>query len=258
MKTIDWRGEICRLLEIAPESSNVDIFGAMDVAMKKLKEFEQLKSRAFADQGPPTWQIVHTVHCHKSPNERRLYLDQPSIFESGPYNVHLRGRRILSNLDLYLERNKDIIFIVYRNYECCKNMSALEYQLYADMEIDVKASDLLLTESIVLVSPDLKAALGKLADVALCSIPYPKADKEDHAPITHPYLWWYHCREELKQAKPMLPLQQHVDVLQDYIQERMSNEWTTVGQLLSQSRITRQYMDYLFVRVDGEPIRIHF
>lgn len=250
MVTIDWRGEICRLLEIPPEFPNEDVFAAMDSAKKKLHEHEQLRSKALAHQGPPMGRVIHTVHCYNSRAERRLYLDQPWVVESGPFNAHLRGSQPISNLELYLERNREVIFIVYRDYECCQQAPLSNGKNHADMTTNIKETDLLWREHIVLVSPDLRSALTRLTkEISGFSIPHPRLDKEEHVPITHPYLWWYHHRKEVEAVTRKLSngMERYAKVFQDYLRDRMAEEWTMVDGLLSHGRISRQYMDYLFV-----------
>lgn len=40
---------------------------------------------------------------------------------------------------------------------------------------------------------------------------------------------------------------QHFDTLQNYVLERLESEWETVGSLISQGKISAEYINYLFV-----------
>ncbi|KAJ3545953.1 hypothetical protein NM208_g2249 [Fusarium decemcellulare] len=243
---ISWRSEICRLLEISPDVSDDKVFEAMGTASKKLKEIDQLRSRAKARQGPPRFQIIHSVRCESSRSEDKLYIDPPWVVETGPNNAHLRGSQPIWNFELYLERNKEIVFIVYKDYRCC-GRSRPRARSEADIEVD-DASSLLEREQISVISPVLRSALVHLAGTALKGIPHP--DFGENKDINHPYIWWFHRRSEIDKAmdKPRPEAWLHVTQLfHDYILDRMMDDWETVDKLLERSKISAQYMDYLFV-----------
>src|SRR3569833_2877285 len=69
--------------------------------------------------GPPRSEVIYQINCQSHQGEGGLYLDPPWIVESGPALAHLRGSQAIDNLELHLERNKEITFIVYREFECC-------------------------------------------------------------------------------------------------------------------------------------------
>ncbi len=206
------------------------------------------------DQGPPRFQVIHTVHCRNSSAEDRLYLDQPWVVESGPYNAHLRGSQPINNFELYLERNKEIVFIVYKDYDCCGKSPLPLHRSKNEREFEVDASALLVREQTSIISRDLRLALGDLANTALQGIPHP--DFEDEGEISHPYIWYFHRRKEIAAATDGLQpeARRYLDVFHDYIQDRMMDEWNTVDKLLGEKKISAQYMDYLFVS-SFKPIR---
>ncbi|KAF5013004.1 hypothetical protein FDECE_951 [Fusarium decemcellulare] len=228
--SINWRSEICRLLEISPDVSDEKIIEAMGIAHQKLREIDQLRSTEKARQGPPRFQIFHS----------------PWVVETGPNNAHLRGSQPVRNLELYLERNKEIVFTVYRDYRCC-GRSHSRTRSEPGMEAG-DASSLLEREQISVISPVLQSAMMHLANSALKGIPYP--DFGASRDINHPYLWWFHRRREIDEVMDKLRPESWLHVMQllhDYILGRMMNDWETVGKLLERSKISAQYIDYLFV-----------
>ncbi|KAF6803605.1 ATPase [Colletotrichum sojae] len=118
---IDWRSELCRFLRLSHEPSDEDILEALEKTEEKLRDAERLKSQFSADPGPSRYQVVYTIGCRLAPakDHETLYLDTPWPVDSGPYHSHLRGSRAITNLELYLERNQNVSFLVYREYSCC-------------------------------------------------------------------------------------------------------------------------------------------
>ncbi|KAK7697421.1 hypothetical protein SLS64_013559 [Diaporthe eres] len=216
---VDWRAVICHCLEISPEVSDQDLSKAMVEVAEKVKEIDSLRAAARKQQGPPRAQIVHRVECHKWRSEQKYFLDQPWVVESGPFDTHLRGSQPINNFELYLERNKEIVFIVYKHYE----------------------------EEISLIAPELKEALVQIADVALEGIPHP--DFEDSRKILYPYIWYFHRRADIRQEIDELPpaTRLYVDCFRDYIESRMEEEWQNVKMLMREGKISAQYMEYLMV-----------
>ncbi|KAK7728672.1 hypothetical protein SLS63_006533 [Diaporthe eres] len=214
---VDWRAVICHCLEISPEVSDQDLSKAMVEVAEKVKEIDSLRAAARKQQGPPRAQIVHRVECHKWRSEQKYFLDQPWVVESGPFDTHLRGSQPINNFELYLERNKEIVFIVYKHYE----------------------------EEISLIAPELKEALVQIADVALEGIPHP--DFEDSRKILYPYIWYFHRRADIRQEIDELPpaTRLYVDCFRDYIESRMEEEWQNVKMLMREGKISAQYMEYL-------------
>ncbi len=238
--TVDWRGEICRFLATPSNAGDDEILDALDLASDLLREAERLKSRAQAHQGPPRFQVIHRIYCKHSQAERGLYFDPPWVVKSGPNLAHLRGSHAINNLELHLERNKEITFIVYREFECCGRPPPRREPSRAST---IDPSAFLTREYITLVSEDLGLALSKLADLAFQGIPHPDFD-EDVPRIQHPYLWWFSRRKEIEAVKLHLSesVCRHVEVFQNYLQEHLGSEWETVDALLSRGYVTAEYL----------------
>ncbi|KAF7556186.1 hypothetical protein G7Z17_g1665 [Cylindrodendrum hubeiense] len=196
--TIDWRSEICRLLQTPPDISNNDLFEAIDVASKTLKEVELLRSKAKMRQGPPRFQVIHSVRCMESRAENKMYLDQPWVVETGRFNAHLKGSQPINNFELYLERNKEVVFIVYRDYECCGKPPKSPYGTQIEKEMEIESSSLWEREQVAVLLPDLKSGLAELARAALQGIPHPDFEKDREIP--HPFIWWFHRRQQIEKA----------------------------------------------------------
>lgn len=224
----------------------------MEEASEKLREVDRLRSTAIEQYGPPRAQVIHTVRCHSPRAEEKRYLEPPWVVETGPYNAHLRGSQSINNFELYLERNKEVSFIVYKEYECCNGASGAYRQGKYQKDFEVDATAFLRGERIALIAPELKTALSEVASHSLEGMPHPvfvSTDDEDEDEILYPYIWYFHRRNEIHRAIDELPSPscRYADCFRGYIQDRMTEEWETVLGLLGENRITAEYIDYLFV-----------
>ncbi|KAL9564302.1 hypothetical protein ACKAV7_011493 [Fusarium commune] len=132
--TVDWRAELCRVLDQHDGISNADLLDELDSAFEELKES---RSRQHVQDnclhGPPRHQVLYRIRCegsrlnHDDSEDSESTTDEgyttfekpPWVVEYGPHKAHSRGGSHISSLDLYLERNKDIAFLVYVDFACC-------------------------------------------------------------------------------------------------------------------------------------------
>ncbi|KAF5586166.1 AAA family ATPase [Fusarium pseudocircinatum] len=248
MVPFSWRNEMCRFLNVSPDALDEEVFQAMRKAAKTLKEAEQMRARYEARRGPPRYEIIHSVRCEQSRIEDRLYLDQPWVVESGPNNAHLRGSQPILNFELFLERNKEVVFIVYKDYRCCGRQRDARTRTHVEPGGQVEASSLLTAEHISIISPDLSSAMERFSETTLADFPH--TDFKEGEEMKYPYMWWFHRRKEIDEA-----LNQHedtswspmVNLVRGFVLERMEEEWQTVDGLLARKKISLKYMDYLFV-----------
>ncbi|KAM0224113.1 hypothetical protein ACHAQD_002484 [Fusarium lateritium] len=247
MMPFSWRNEICSLLDISPDALDEEVFQAVDKASTILKETEKMRALFEARQAPPRYQVIHSVRCEKPRTEGKLYLDQPWVVETSPQNAHLRGSQPILNFELFLERNKEVVAIIYKNYRCCDSRAYPEKAHREDNE-EVEASSLLISEKISIISKNLKSSLVEFSDGVLKEFPHPKFEEDEE--MKYPYIWWFHLRKEINGAleryksSNWFPM---VNLVSEYMLERMTEEWKTVENLLERNKISLQYMGYLFV-----------
>lgn len=250
---VDWRAMICHSLDVSPEISDQDLGQAMEDASHQLKEISRLRAAARKQQGPPREQVIYSVECRNLGNKRKYYLDQPWVVESGPYNAHLMASSPINNFELYLERNKEIIFLVYRDYRCCQEPVMDPPEAQGEVGLRIDASLLLQSEQISPIAPELQEALSQIADVALRGVPHPDfrraSPAKDDDKILHPYIWYFHRRAEIREEINKLPpaVRRYVGRFRKYIEGRMMEEWANVEELLEVGRISTKYMEYLIV-----------
>ncbi|KAF5580458.1 aaa family atpase [Fusarium pseudocircinatum] len=244
---IDWRSKICNFLDMPSTCTDDELIEELEIKDALLRESESLKRLAFPSQGPPRFQIINRISCKYS-NEQGLYLDEPWLVENGPHRAHLRCSRLVNNLELYLERNKDIVCIVYRDYECCGRPPPVPNPVHLE---------LLIGESVDIVSDELRAAWNQLvvavtdASEAL-NIPRGTSDSKDGdgraEEFRHPYLWWFRYRKMIERTKSYLSQESkdQLEAFQDYLRVYLGDEWAKVDSLILGGKITAKYLEYLF------------
>ncbi|KAJ3579511.1 hypothetical protein NPX13_g1058 [Xylaria arbuscula] len=122
--TIDWREEICRFLNHSSDLTDVTILDELDTLSNELDALRRLNAQQVIEPEPPGYQIINRVICGVS-HDDGLYLDVPWVVKSGSNQAHLRGSNKIQNFELHLERNKEVVFFVYREFECCRQGSSL-------------------------------------------------------------------------------------------------------------------------------------
>ncbi|KAF5638790.1 AAA family ATPase [Fusarium tjaetaba] len=245
--TVDWRAELCRVMDRREDISNADLLDGLDAAFDELKESRsRLQARENFLHGPPRHQVLYRIRCEGSRLDDEdsdaseetteegytTYEKPPWVVQYGPHKAHLRAGSHVPSLELYLERNKDIAFLVY-------------VDLYHPIE--AAALPMYTKESICIISPHLRNALHDLKLSALEGIPHP--DFEDlslHIPF--PYLWWFNRRDQIANtvAESDAESQCYLSLLQNYMFDRLQSAWSKVDELTSKGLITIEYLDYIY------------
>lgn len=263
---IDWRYEICHFLQLNPNASDTELLHELQTASAKMKEVERMVQETATHHITPRHQVIHRVHCTAG-EEQVLYLEEPWVVHADPYRSHLRGSQQVSNMELYLERNKDVSFLVFRDYECCRKKFHLTRSCSG-----TDTTTMFVSEYIDIVSKELQSRLASLSEVVFKGILHPnfgRVDDDDNTnsdsssesvdieferdnpDIIYPYLWFYHRRLGIPEAIQRLGEidQEHLNVFCHYIQNRMSDDWAAVDKLISKGNITAEYLEYIFVGI---------
>ncbi|TEA17108.1 hypothetical protein C8034_v000342 [Colletotrichum sidae] len=176
---VNWRSELCRLLQLSETATDENILDVIEEAEEKLRDAERRQYQSVADPGAPRSQVVYAIKCGSSvspPQDDTLYLDPPWVVQSGPSKAHLRGSGNIRNMELYLERNKSVSALVYREYQCCGYDFQGQRPSQFDHLSEADLSQFFLRECIGLVSAESRAALTALSHAALTNLPHPDFD----------------------------------------------------------------------------------
>lgn len=175
-----------------------------------------------------------------------LYFDPPQWTHGQAGPGVLRSQLPVTNFDLYLERNKDVSFIVYKTYgipEDIPNPRSTRDRNSAPPDLNAAIVD----ESIQPVNEILVSAVEALLEA-----------KDEYASIlrsfraTHelaaPYLFVFHQRNERQRIQQLLPEPSHeqLSMLWDYIMQSQGAEYAAADSKISIGKVTPEILNYLF------------
>ena len=256
-------------IEVDGQTIRTDIRRLLDqtdpseIDLRKLQEYigllqESIQSRPALSR----YQIIYRIqrsevvkdHKGKTSYENRsvLFFDHPEWVRGQGTDSHIKSSLPLTNFELYLEKNKDISFIVY--------------QTFLESGIDNNESDRSAHspqpayETVRLVNKDL---IGTIENLLGSQPQYEELAREfsQSLELPAPYLFVFHSRKNLEKFQDSLPVyaRAQLTLLLNYVMEQYADEYNTADSLLSQNKISPQFLRYLFKpgdllisRIDGQ------
>lgn len=226
----------------------------IELLQAKAQQFEAIRKK----QAPSRYQILYRLlqrdfsqHQKKSSKLERQYslpfFDHPEWVKGQGNASRIQCNLPLHNFELYLEKNKDVAFFVYRNFDT-ESASIVAKPGTDDTTIG-RAVHLpqYTSETIRPVNQDLIEAIKTLLS---SRVEYSELlrDYATTNELAAPYLFVYHNRKNLEEFQNSLPLPASVQLslLSSYVTEQFAEEYKTADSLLSQSKISPKYIRYLF------------
>jgi hypothetical protein len=221
--------------------------------IKKLQE----RLRAALDLGPvepppPRLQVFHRVTCDCSPNPEPqiIYQDHPEFIGGAELMSHVRGRLRISDIHSYLDRNREVALIVYKEYACGKSnlmrRMLLKKARQNNMPPPDNPSAILCSESLSIISVSLCTAVKEVFKHQDNVSYYPKV--EVRGEIKAPYTFFYHDRITIKEEVLRLPqnLQEAISVFMNYFEENLTKEFCNADEQFHQAKVSPETIQYLF------------
>ncbi|KAK2878123.1 hypothetical protein FQN49_001122 [Arthroderma sp. PD_2] len=175
------------------------------------------------------------------------FLDPPELIPVGGPTFRLRCNDPVGNLDLYLAKNKDISFIVFRTFATMINSDKVKFVTNRAEWNTAPQDRELYHESIQPVALNLKTAVIKIlesgAEYKEILFNYLSTGK-----LEAPYLFIYHCRDKLKDLRNMLvpAAQKQLDTFRKYLKDNFAKQYGRADFLLEREEILPEYLNYLF------------
>lgn len=244
---IDWRETLCKFLGISPGTDDTTLVETLqDTAERnQLLEDTQPSPSSPCPRGQnPSYQVIYRILCFESDNSvPGLYLEPPWVVNSGRQGAHLRASTEISHFELYLERHKELQFVVYKDYSCCESKPAKEERNNGDSGSPDTYST---SESVCIITEEFSEALNQLSQCTPGNLNCPNF--EVLGEFYSPYLWWYQGREVIEEALPKMDPkdQPHINSLGEYIQETLGGTYTQVDSLLRDGNIMAENLSYLY------------
>lgn len=175
-----------------------------------------------------------------------LYFDPPQWTKGQGGPGALRSQLPVTNFDLYLEKNKDISFIVYKTHGIPQDDSKMR-EMGDRQSGSHDSNDAVVDESIQPVNEALLNAVEALLEA-----------KDEYASILRsfrqtselvaPYLFVFHQRNDWERIRLSLPesSQQQLVMLWDYILQSQGPEYALADSKISLGKVTPELLKYLF------------
>ncbi|KAK0372974.1 hypothetical protein CLIM01_09660 [Colletotrichum limetticola] len=216
-----------------------DILQKMKQRIRMLEAANEELSRTPTSQVPVRVQIFHRLG--EEDKGRNIYLAEPE-WMLNENDIRLSARFLLMDPEGYIEREKDISFVVYKCY-------SEEHQRYA-VEEAMKSSGPLPNpepayQDILLTSEEMVEALQAFFALHPESCQeFPKANTHDR--LLAPFVWWYRHRRSSKIES--LPRRQAelINGLVSHIEEAYATLYDNIDEQLRRGYVSNTSMEYLF------------
>jgi hypothetical protein len=201
---------------------------------------------------PPRLQLFHRVTCDCNTNleSRTIYQDHPEFIGGAELTSHVQGRARISDIHSYLDRNREVALIVYKEYTCRKSnlmrRMLLKKARQNNMQPPDNSSAILCSESLSIISVSLCTAVKEVFKYQDNVSYYPKV--EVRGEINAPYTFFYHDRVTIKQEVCRLPqnLQEAISLFMNYLEENLTKEFHNADEQFRQAKVSSGTIQYLF------------
>jgi hypothetical protein len=168
------------------------------------------------------------------------FMDCPDIVYNQRGAAHLRCNVPLRNFDLFLALNRDVSFVVFRDYK-------KECPLPRSKNDQTPQLPRPTSESVYPVASDLKAALDAILNKKPEFSDLQKQYKES-GELHAPYLFIYHSRQDMEEIRNELSAAaiDQLNLFMEYVKLEFGEEYETADCLLTQKKIIPNYIKYLF------------
>ena len=175
------------------------------------------------------YRIQSSVHMEPDPS-CTLYFDPPEVITGQNGMRSLRSNIPLENFDLFLEQNKDVVFLVFKTYVLPQNFNKRD------------------------APPQIMEAVRPLASQLKDALEKELRSQDDYADILQsyrsshelqaPYIFLYHNRRALGDMESSG--EEQLSLFSRYITETCGSEYAIADALIADGLITPDYVKYLF------------
>ncbi|KAI9869908.1 MAG: hypothetical protein M1830_004937 [Pleopsidium flavum] len=233
---IGWRRHIQQAMGADADVSDSRLLQSLDDALEELRKFQQTTL-------PCQFHTLHKVSC-RADETTTIFFDPPWRLDQEQENGHLRGSTIVSNIELHIERHKELSFLVYKDYVCCTphgipSKSAPHSWKQASDFCGGDTSPTASEESVFVVTESFSEALGALVSDDQTRLDrYPEFDVNSQ--FFSPYLWVYHDRAFIREKSPdEILISKEKTKEKDHIQGYLQKSWPQQKEAKSQPEFAK-------------------
>lgn len=235
---VDWRARIC---DLVGAGSNIADH-ALLACLGRFKDILIPAATPVAAPLPekpakPSYKILHRVNCSRD-DCKKLYLDYPNPVGYGNRPNHLGAKEQVANFEVFIERNRALSFIIWKEYNCCTNRP---------VAVESGKEPEVLQESLQILSADLREVLEVVKDSSDRKQLYP--DFQAEVELRNPHLWYFHELQTFTWNLDYLTQEYHdqLALFMESMQENKGQEFAAVNRQLEKKVISWRYLLYLFV-----------
>ena len=239
--------------------------------IQRLQEFiQQLQARiqelqeSSKNQEPSRYQLLYRILDRKTrTGYKGVYFDHPRWIRGDMDQSSMQSDLHVDNLDLYLERNKDISFIVFRDFDPDLEQTHLKpHQSIPANVLDAPAPPKSTAEFVRPVARSLSQALETImgsSDMA----GNVQRFFQDRLEFKAPFVFVHHKRHVLDKLRTRMPkaASGQLSLFLEYLDTHYGTCYAEVDGLLSRNCISPEYVDFLFKpedllgsRTDGDSV----
>ncbi|KAI1876813.1 uncharacterized protein JN550_000885 [Neoarthrinium moseri] len=226
--------------------------------MKPLPPQKEEQTETIALDKGPRFLVLHRVFCGTSHHDHdaTVYEDVPTLMDQdsgAPLGEEmLCGKVIIRDVEAYLRKQKNVHFVVYKEYRCGHGSSwGARQRRHTDQLLTdpfkMTRSDISpRQERMKIVSPTLQRALNGVATCKLDQITFddPCEDSEE---LQAPYMFLFHHRRQLQEV--VQENQVHgpsVKLLLEYLNANFGQEYIDAEAMIARGLVAENNIDKLF------------
>ncbi|KAE9571386.1 hypothetical protein CGMCC3_g12570 [Colletotrichum fructicola] len=227
---------------LSAEQTSLMCFDVLQKMKQRIQQLEAANEELSRIEPPPVAVRVRIFHCLENEDmEENTYLAEPEWMVN-ENDIRLIARSLLMDPERYIEKEKDISFVVYKCYSEDYQRAAVEEarKFSGPLPNPVPAyQDILLTSKEMVEAVKAFFALHPASRQE-----FPKVNTDDR--LSAPFIWWYHHRKSSKIG--CLPRRQAelVNALVSHIEQAYAPLYDNIDEQLSRGFVSNGSMEYLF------------
>ncbi|KAI1300902.1 hypothetical protein F5Y03DRAFT_363254 [Xylaria venustula] len=234
----NWRDVLCGILELGNSATDKELESAVNDFCEGIGDPSSAKAEI--EEVEPHYKKLYRIHCSKTVRREysvTIYEDTPIIKSTDGKDFHLSANMLVTDMDLYIERNRGMSFAVIHEFVCCNENGP-----------NPLGSRDKWGESLLLASEDLYNALLNLNNTP----PFAVGQESQHW-----IFWAFHNLDILRKLPSLYDgiEGKHVSVFSKYFCETKLPDFQSTRKFISNGHFTRQSLGYLFIPGDVVVIR---
>ncbi|CAI0648973.1 unnamed protein product, partial [Colletotrichum noveboracense] len=227
---------------LSAEQTSLMCFDVLQKMKQRIQQLEAANEELSRIQPPPVAVRVRIFHCLENEDmDEKIYLSEPEWMVNED-DIRLIARSLLMDPERYIEKEKDISFVVYKCYSEDHQRAAIEEarKFSGPLPNPVPAY-----QDILLPSKEMVEAVKAFFALHPASRQeFPKVNTDDR--LSAPFIWWYHHRKSSKIG--CLPRRQAelVNALVSHIEQAYAPLYDNIDEQLSRGFVSNGSMEYLF------------